>query len=199
MNERPHRSSTWLAIIALLLALVVAPAAFAQEWEEDGNPMATYDQALGGAFGPIIGTGLSYQRWFDGVGLQTAFGATYSPEDSWTGDLLWYLTTVGLQRMLYHETFADWFAGGLYAFGGVSHRGVIPWVYPNDYDNPDAQPTVGAYEPYVAIGGGVGIESVLFRHFSIPVEFGLSVEWQIPSIIPSSAGFIGGVGLRYRF
>jgi hypothetical protein len=188
------------SIVLLSAVLLTAfQSVSAQEWGAEGNPMSQFPQALGGTYGPMIGTGLSYQRWFEGVGIQTAVGAVYSPEEQFSGDLLWYRVTFGLQRILYHETFADWFAGGLYAFGALAHGGRIEWVTePVDTQEP-ADPQPGPFRPLVAVGAGVGIESVLFRHFSVPVEFGLSVEWEIPSVVPVSAGFVGGVGLRYRF
>lgn len=187
------------SLILLALLAITSQSIVSQEWGSEDNPMSSFPQALGGTYGPMIGTGLSYQRWFDGFGLQTAVGAVYSPEEQFSGDLLWYRVTLGLQRMLYHETFADWFAGGLYAFGGLAHGGRIPWVTePVETDEP-VTPQPGPFVPLVAVGAGVGIESVLFRHFSIPVEFGLSAEWEIPSIVPAQAGFVGGVGLRYRF
>lgn len=183
------------ALLGLLLTTVLAGAT-----AETTNPMDAYPRALGGSFGPIIGTGLSFQRWFGETGVQSAAGVIYQPdEEMFSGDILWYLATVGGQRVLYRETFSDWFAGGLYAFAGLAQEGRIRQVasYPEDGAEPEVR--VLPFEPFVAIGGGVGIESVFFRHFSIPVEFGIRVQWLIPSIVPVNAGFVGGVGLRYRF
>jgi hypothetical protein len=187
-------------VVLLLLALVVCSHGFSADQDSD-NPMTTFPRAVGGAFGPLIGTGLSYQQWFSRGGMQAGVGALYTPQEDW-GDLLWYLATVGVMRTLYRETFSPWFAGALYGFLAASHEGRIPWEYPEEsYTEPAVsyEPVAGSYHPYVAVGGGVGIETVLFRHFSIPVEFGMSVQWEIPYPVPSRVGFVGGVALRYRY
>jgi hypothetical protein len=51
----------------------------------------------------------------------------------------------------------------------------------------------GDLEQAVAAGLGIGYEIVLFRHFSLPLQFGYQVEW------PFRVDFCFSGGLRYRY
>ena len=49
--------------------------------------------------------------------------------------------------------------------------------YDADEDWVPAVYEVGSFRPVIGLGGGIGTEIILFRHFSIPLEVGYSVNW----------------------
>ena len=172
-----------------------------------------YPQALGFQYGEISATGLSYQRWGGRTGLMVTGGIIYVPYDA-NSYLMWFETTLDyavgaeVQYRVYGEDFAQWLSGQLYVFAGLKHRGYIPLnVVEEGRVEPDeiwVEPTyaAGSYQPVIGLGGGIGIEIILFRHFSLPLELGYGVDWS------PLAGEIGKqfnvnlrpqVGFRYRY
>lgn len=146
---------------------------------EEKSVYEEFDQALGGFGGEISGWGLSYQQWFDKVGFETAGGFYYDGGSTFT-----YVLGAQAQFMLYEDFYSDWFTGCLYFFTGGKHGGDV---------------TASSYEPGIGIGAGVGVELVLFQHFSLPLEFGYGGVWKLSSIIPVSAGPQIQGGFRYRY
>jgi hypothetical protein len=206
-------------IVLLLSAAFISTAA-----AEDESVFKQYDDALGGFYGEIGGSGLSYQHWFDKFGIQASLGLSYYPEadasyvTSWSTDpvyvdLLNYDVAVEVQYMLYQDSYSDWLDGCLYIFAGGKHSGSIRNKYTyekvvvtpadTELDPYDTFPTTGKTGPYYTpgftAGFGIGFEPVFFTHFSTPLEFGLSGAWELGSIIPVDAGLKVQAGLRYRF
>ena len=89
-----------------------------------------------------------------------------------------------MQFRIFGADFTPWLSGQLYAFVGVKHRGYISvdmivegYCDENFMNCVDPVFAVGSYKPVVGLGGGIGTEIILFRHFSIPVEIGYGVDW----------------------
>ena len=146
---------------------------------EEKSVYNEYDQALGGFYGEIGGKGLSYQQWFDDFGIEAAAGFMYSGGDNFTFNI-----GAQVQFLVYQDSFGDWFTGGLYAWAGALYGATVSNT---------------AYTPAIGIGAGIGVEPVLFEHFSIPLEFGYGGNWGFDSIVPTLAGIKFQGGLRYRF
>ena len=207
-------------LVLLFLIVVFLSAASAEETDA----FETYPDALGGYYGEIGGTGLSYQHWFDKIGIQTALGIFYYPDDmieyatspvynadSYDVDIFVYNIGIEVQYMVYQDSFRDWFDGNLYVFAGGMHDGRIRTtytfeerVYNEDSDNeytdyPKTGESAPFYVPIFSVGFGFGFETVLFNHFSLPFEFGLMGAWELGTAMPVDAGLKIQGGLRYRF
>ncbi len=173
-------SSKKLMIFALMLAIAGA-GLWAQETgqhADGGTVFQRYPSALG-AYGNIMTSGgLTYQRWFDRIGLEATLGGTVQETGSFS-----YNVQGAFQYMLFGEDFAEWFSGALYTNVLLAHTG-------------EGTP---AYTPYAHLGLGVGIEMVFLRHLSTSVEFmyvgGIPLAGQITPVVEFS---VGG-SLKYRF
>ena len=204
-------------ILSILLLFFSTAILFA---EEPINAFTAYPHALGAFIGDLSGYGLSYQQWFGRFGFETAFGGSYTPYSSEecsispSVDILQYAIGIQGQYIVYSgnmiKSFADWLDASLYIFTGILHDGTIGKnckVNPNYSDSnssnesqyiedPNAQPS---FSPKLGTGLGIGIEIVLFKHFSFPIEFGLDSVWALGSIWPERAGYIVQGGFRYRY
>ena len=182
------------------------------------NAFKKYPHALGAFYGELSGYGLSYQQWFDRFGFETALGGYYTPPDCPTStdaksDILQYSVGFQVQYVVFSgnmiEQFSNWLDAALYIFSGVVHNGTVSVQCkenpnydsnnpsePQYIEDPNASPL---YTPQLGTGFGIGIEIVLFKHFSIPTEFGLDSIWAPGSFWPVKAGFIVQSGFRYRY
>jgi hypothetical protein len=202
-----HRICILLAILLLMAGALPA--------DEIVPPYETFPEALGGFYGPFSGSGLHYHRWLGANGFHVSGGIIYIPlGDSawWFGDTtLDYAVGGEYQRRVYGEAFTQWLAGSLYLFAGAMHRGYIPIeLVAEAYEVPDSDPpewvdpvyAAGDYQAELTIGAGIGIELILFGHFSIPLEFGYGVTWT-PTVPDFSDALEVGpniqTGLRYRY
>lgn len=154
-----------------------------------------FPSALGASYGPISGSGLHYHQWRGNLGYQATAGVLYVPfdqESMWNLDLtLDYNLGGEVQRRVYGDAFSNWLTGSLYLFAGGNHRGYIPVVLVQEevYDNNDTpddfsddtyiEPVydTGTFQAELTLGAGIGIEVILFQHFSIPVEVGYGATW----------------------
>lgn len=134
-----------------------------------GTVFQRYPSSLGVSAFTFGGGGLSWQRWFGNTGLEIAAGGIWDPTTT-SSEIYDYTVSATISRMLFSEDFADWFTGGLSiaAIAGHSGREGYRYVYKGEYS--------GSYERYpyspsVFAGVGIGIESVLARHFSEQVQF----------------------------
>lgn len=194
-------------VLTLLLAGTAGIAAQDQEAQDPNTgdekgppPYETYPQALGVAYGPISGTGLHYHLWDEEIGYAASAGVVYLPPAQATGNVLNYVVGGEIQRRVYGDSFARWLAGSLYVFGGGNHRGFIPVVTDATGDTPEY--SAGAFEAEITAGLGIGIEIVLFQHFSIPAEFGYAGSWVFTQPNPADAirvQLYGQTALRYRY
>lgn len=209
-------------VMTLLVIVCVAGTGFTQSQSPD--PVAAYEQfpkALGFAYGPIAGTGLHYHVWGDSLGYQVTAGVLYYPpgdDDSifYFSNSLDYVVGGELQWRVFGEAFAEWFTGALYLFAGASHRGYVPVVlvaggYVDDNDTPDdfeddvwvpEEYANGPFEAQLTAGGGIGIEVVLFRHFSFPFEFGYGATWTATEPVLADALRVNlslQTAVRYRY
>jgi hypothetical protein len=181
------------SLITLALCVtfsLFAGAAFAQEQTPPIDPFDASPSALGvfamnyGITGMVYG--LHYNHWFDRVGFQITGGGNYMPYDGYP--IMDYSVAIQGMYELLSNTFSEKLAGRLYVWGMVGHRG---WLRNSSY----TAPVTTTYVPGLACGVGIGVDFVLFRHFSIPIEFGYSGQFlNDVSATPS----IGG-GLRYRY
>jgi hypothetical protein len=90
------------------------------------------------------------------------------------------------------------------------HRGYIPILGSGGEEIPGTDPIeftpyveeAGTYAAVFTAGVGIGVELILFRHFSFPIEFGYGASWTAtePDL---SAAFVVNLnvqsGLRYRY
>lgn len=182
------KRKTMIAVLVVsLLSAVVLPAAEERNYE-------LFDESLGVQFGNVSGWGLSYQKNFGGSALQATLGLLYDSNASW-GSVLDYVVGAEWQRTLYGDGFANWLDGQIYLLTALTHRGNVSIL---DYTTNELAP----FEATFTAGFGIGVEIVLFKHFSIPVECGYVVSW-----IPTRSGILNQlkvdlhpqVGLRYRY
>lgn len=207
-NTKPSR----IGLVVIVLLVSIGGAVIAQD---TAPPYETFPQALGGFYGPFSGTGLHYQRWFGQTGFHVAGGVIYVPysdTDLWYPDTtLDYAIGGEFQHRVYGEAFTNWLAGSLYLFAGAQHRGFIPVELVADgyYTDPNDESTwvdpvfaVGSFQAQISIGAGIGIELIVFRHFSVPLEFGYGATWTPTEPVLANAFAVGPnvqTGLRYRY
>ncbi|MBU8913984.1 MAG: hypothetical protein KOO61_08180 [Spirochaetales bacterium] len=198
------------AVVVITLLLLFAGPVIAEEVEP---PYETFPEALGGFAGQISGTGLHYHKWIGQNAFQVSGGILYVPldltEEPLFDSTLDYSIGGEFQRRVYGEAFTNWLAGSLYLFAGGRHRGYIPinlvaGGYPDPATELWVEPVfaVGTFQAEVAIGAGIGMELILFRHFSIPIEFGYGATWTMTETDFADAFLVspyGQSGLRYRY
>jgi len=204
---------SYRSVIVMVFLLLLGTAFVAAE--DDRRPDELFPEALGGFYGPFSGSGLHYHRWVGDNAFAVTGGIVYVPFDQadwWVnGTTLDYAIGGEFQRRVYGEAFTNWLAGSLYLFAGGMHRGYIPVVLlAEGYEVPDSDPPeyvdpvygLGTYQAEVTVGAGIGVELILFRHFSVPLEFGYGATWTITEPDPASAFAVGPnvqTGLRYRY
>lgn len=197
-----------MALVALFLILgsVIVAADEIPAYE-------AFPRALGVAVGQISGTGLHYHRWDGPTGWHVSAGVLYLPptDDPWIGSytatVLNYTAGAAFQRRVYADSFTSWLTGSLYLFAGGNHRGYIPRVETSPGDpagDPYVPPEygIGAYAAELTAGVGIGIEIILFRHISIPAEFGYGGTWTMtePDLVNAfRVDLYGQTALRYRY
>jgi hypothetical protein len=207
--------NTRVIITTLCLVLACAPV-FAETKDSAAgliSPASEFPSAAGAFGSSMLGGGLSYQRWFGTAGIAvTAGGMAYPYSDGGVYPVIEYTTSsasvpdfmvynynvqVDLLLKLYSSNFWNWLSGDLYAFLTLAHMGSAGAVYVDKDGDPDTYEDdyykAGPYVPVFAVGVGIGYEIVLFRHFSVPLQFGYMAEY------PISVGFNFSGGLRYRF
>jgi len=175
-------------IIRCLIAagiLILLPFGVSAETETDDAPVyQVNNKALGFQAGSLSGIGLSYHQWFGANGLQITGGVlpSYGYEIS-------YNIGVEYQRIVFGSNANEWLSGALYLFGAGFHGGTV-------------DSSTGAYSPSFGLGIGIGIEIILFEHFSIPIGLvdGVSIT-PLASDPSSTFTFIlmPQIGFRYRY
>ncbi|RKX83826.1 MAG: hypothetical protein DRP57_07150 [Spirochaetes bacterium] len=202
-----------LILIFFLTTALYSPLLFS---DTGTNVYRAYPYALGAFAGELGGTGLSYQQWLGKFGYEVSFGGYYTPPDcSFEPNSVFLTYSIGLQFQyaLFSENllkkFPDWIAASLYLFTGTVHVGSLsqPCKVNPDFNKDDLSSLMylsdtsksPVYTPDFGVGFGIGIEPVLFRHFSFPMEFGIDSIWPLGSLWPDTAGFIVQGGFRYRF
>ncbi|TVQ26707.1 MAG: hypothetical protein EA383_05020 [Spirochaetaceae bacterium] len=191
------RLRVFLLTVVLLFTLVAGLMADnAQEGTTQELNRDRFPEALGFQYGLISGAGLSYQRWFGPTGLQVAGGILYFPAQTATSYPFVLDYSIGLQvnRSVFASDYSDRVSGQLYLVGGVSHGGRID----RDYETSNAGPFV----PSIGLGGGLGIEIVLFEHFSFPIEVLYAGVWEgidRPFNEQIRIDLVPQTGFRYRY
>lgn len=190
-------------LVGIVLLLLAAPLLFAEDANADASQELNRDrfpEALGFQYGEISGSGLSYHRWYGSTGLQIAGGILYFPlaNDTFADFVLDYSLGAQVNSSVFASDYSDRVAGQLYLIGGISHRGFIE----REFNDDTTQYSAGPFVPSIGVGAGLGIEIVLFEHFSIPIELLYAGIWegtnrpfseQIRIDLTPQAGF------RYRY
>lgn len=144
--------------------------ATADKSDRELNIFDQYPSSLGVTLSSMETFGLSWKRWFGKTAFEISAGGMWDPSTT-VGTVYWYAITGALSYRLYAEDFANWFSGGLYlvAYGGHGGKDSIDYVYDSNTDTSDY--IQSGYTPYIYAGGGIGIETVLFKHFSQELQF----------------------------
>jgi hypothetical protein len=159
-------------------------------------PCDTYPNALGfmssSDIVTVSGFNLHYQRWFNNIGMSLSAGGMKSanPADAWGADAI-----VELQYKLSDGNLDSdgVFYGALYAF--VQSGYVIQQSIEYHYDGATSGTTTTTeFSQYIPAGIGVGLEAVLFKHVSMPLEVGFVYRFITNVMTPSAM-----IGIRYRF
>jgi hypothetical protein len=200
---------------AAALCLCIAPLTVSAEGRDSSadlaSPAAEFPNAAGAYGSSMLGGGLSWQHWFGSLGIAVTAGGMAYPYGTYYG--LWeypvsgtgtadfavwnYNVQLDLMYRLYSSNFWNWLSGDLYVFATLAHMGSVDAVFVDedgDFATTDDEYYVaGDYIPAFAIDVGIGYEIVLFRHFSLPLQFGYTVKY------PLYVDFTFSGGLRYRF
>lgn len=186
---------TWMRmVVGLVLGIAVATFLFAAD---PASVVDRFPQALGVQVGRIAGIGISYQKWQDDTGFQVAAAGMYHPLMDDGHDVLNYNAGVEFQYLVYTDDFANWLSGRLYLFAGLNHRGYIEAVL----TEPDTY-VVGDFHPEFGLGGGVGVEAVLFEHFAVVTEMVYAIFWNpIQPVLHEQfmVEILPQISLRYRY
>jgi hypothetical protein len=181
-------------VVGLVLGIAVANPLFAAD---PASVVDRFPRALGVQVGRIAGIGISYQKWQDDTGFQVAAAGMYHPLMDDGHDVLNYNAGVEFQYLVYTDDFANWLSGRLYLFAGLNHRGYIEAVLiaPDTY-------AVGDFHPEFGLGGGVGVEAVLFEHFAVVTEMVYALFWNpIQPVLHEQfmVEILPQISLRYRY
>jgi len=188
-------------LISVLFCLVLGVSSV---WAD----LADFPSALGvfGGMSPSANSGyggLHYQRWFSKFGIQAEGGIFYVPASK---DLNYSIVLDGLFPV-YNNDFSEKLGGRVYLFGSAGHNAstfLVPEVGVWDETTSDYKitaPEQRYFNPKIFAALGIGIEVVLFQHFSIPLHFGYAADIPVNNL-PGNELYIGftfGGGLRYRF
>lgn len=180
-----------MGFVLVMLVMAAATPLFAVDSVVDQFP-----QALGVQVGRIAGIGISYQRWQGDTGFQVAAGGMYHPLMDDGHDVLNYNAGLEFQYLVYTDDFANWLSGRLYLFAGINHRGYIEALAVGDTY------VVGDFHPEFGLGGGVGVEAVLFEHFAVVTEMVYALFWNpIEPVLHEQfvVEILPQISLRYRF
>lgn len=197
-----HRYAT-VMLAATILAVGAVGSLAADEHDDQLAPWDEYSRALGissipdpGAEGLFPVPALSYQRWRESWGWQGSLGVVY-------GDLTGLQYGASLQTMfpIFGRAPVDWYAGRLYWWLGAAHTGRYLVTDQRNFENVVVTPA-GTFIPSIVASGGIGVESVLWRNISIPLDLGYAAGWYgKPGGITEqiTVGFTANIALRYRY
>lgn len=193
MNIRHNRvnSAHFLAFCMIFVFFSVFETAADESTKKFADPaLQEYPSALGISLSTIENVGLSWKRWFGNVGLEVAAGGFWDPSST-IGNIYWYSVSAAVSRRLFAEEFSDWFSGGLDLVFLAGHAGEDGY----EYDALTSNFIRTGYLPYFHVGAGIGIEVLLFRHFSQELQFLYSAR------LLNNPGIHLGVNasFRYRF
>lgn len=173
-----------ILFLSVCIYVFIAAVAYAQEL-----PFQRFPRALGVQVGRVAGIGLSYQHWDGSWGYQVVAGGLYHPLTGDGQDL--YVYNAGIEGLysLFEDDFASWLSGRVYLFAGINHRGY-------------QETASDDFNPEFAFGSGVGVEALLFEHFSIATEMAYVLLWMPIQGQPHqqfALEMLPQVSLRYRF
>ncbi|MFP4365170.1 MAG: hypothetical protein ACLFR1_15010 [Spirochaetia bacterium] len=194
--------------IVLIVCILVILSSFAiaedVQWprENENTVFNRFSHFLGGGFGSVSGNGIIYQQWFDSLGLRGSFLIGLNPnieESSFFMIDTLFLYEVGIEGMyqMYSVDFFEWFSNVIYLNLFLDHAGRVP-----RFNTSTGEYTVGEFEYGFTLGGGYGIEMVLFEHLSNYIDFGYHVSWNsAASSLPEQflVNFYIKSGLGYRY
>ncbi|MBI9102115.1 MAG: hypothetical protein JEY99_06855 [Spirochaetales bacterium] len=178
-------------IIFILVVFTVIPFIFGENNPAEETVFDLHKEALGFQAGELAGYGLSYFKEMEnGKSIQFAGGAYYGADIGFFESLLNYNLGVELHFPVYRDEYSRFFAGQLYIFTGLNHNGYIN----NEWNTISEEYERGGFNTAFSSGFGIGIELILFRHFSIPLELGYVASWT-----PTLAGdFLDQFGVNLR-
>ena len=176
-----------IRIAAIIICSITVSMGYAEENiatinNTFANALGFYAASIGASSGLY---GLHYQHWAGDFGFQITGGGTYTPNYYFSGgSLLDYSVALEGLWTVYGGEYVRDIAGRLYLWAMGGHHGYLD-------DTDDTQNFVVNFTS----GLGIGIETILYQHFSIPIEFGYTAEFPTET----SFGFSFGAGLRYRY
>jgi hypothetical protein len=194
MNKR-----VFLVIILFLCCFSL----WADEHSKDSAAKTTFEEypnAIGFFATSDAGAGLSYQRWGNKIGFSVMAGLVYYPDDLYFSRSLDYSVYLEAAFPLFGQDLTSWLSGIVYLFGGGFHGGYILQEWVDDDMDYTTEPVKvsGPFTPYIGVSAGIGIEAVLFRHFSSSLEMGYAPIWRYNPYKFFVPFMIQG-GFRFRF
>lgn len=169
MRKRSQRiQAQYMLLICIFLCFFTLSEIFADEPPKTNTTPALqeYPSALGISLSTIGNVGLSWKHWFGITGTEVTVGGLWDPAAT-VGNIYWYSVSAAVSHRLFSEDFADWFSGGLDLVLLLGHAGEDGF----DYDVGSSNYIRIGYVPYLYLGAGIGIEMVMFRHFSQELQF----------------------------
>jgi hypothetical protein len=176
--------------IAFMAMAGVAGAQGAQKGHE--TVFDQYPSSLGFCVGSPEIVGLTWKHWFGRTGLEVTAGGTYDPVATYS-DIYFYSVTAGLSHRLLAEDFASWFSGGLSLIGFIGHTGRSGYQYQEGEGGGQGTYAPSGYKPAFFAAAGIGIESVLFKHFSQELDFVYVAQFL------NNPGVFFGIVMSYRY
>lgn len=191
-------------VTLLLLLTIVGALVFAQNEDSVAgteSPGVLFPDSIG-FFGSLVEYfGLSWQSWAGRFGYAITAGGLALPNGGgfWgeeAKEIDFYSWSYNIELDLLYKLFSsninEWFSGDLFVYSQLGHRGYSePEITSADED--ETIYVAGPYRVEFMAGLGVGFETVIFRHFSIPIMLGYVIK------LPLEVNFNVGLGLRYRF
>jgi hypothetical protein len=161
------------------LLLFAGPLAAQSSTDAAAENLSRFDEALGGFASFVGGTGLSYQEWRSRFGWQVTAGGYYLPSEQG-----WYAVGVEGMYRIHAAALSDWFDSALYTVAGLGHYA--------DIDG-------SGFRGSLTAGVGLGVESIFFEHFSVPIELLYTGEFVLNTLDLGSIGLQPAAGFRFRY
>jgi hypothetical protein len=171
----------WLFVVFLSLAISLSAL-----HAEGPTAFDEFRQALGLSAGTLGNYGLSYAFWVPPFGLSATGYAFYNQAAGASGDPFMYALTLEFMYRLAASDFSEAFGTQAYLFLAGNASSGLPLYDASLGDN-------------AGLVAGIGVETLLFRHFAFSLEAGYFVAFPFVDPTRPLVNLMGQTSFRYRF
>lgn len=176
-----------IMVAAVLMGLGVT-AAFAENVDYNKNAIGVYVLGADNTIG-----GIQYEHRFNDLISTKVNTYIYYSGSEYSTYPMNYNVDLEVDFTLFEDTISKFCTSRLFVYGLAGNSGYL--IRPSEYVNDEYVYYPLKYENSVVLSAGFGFDFVFFKHLSIPCQFGFMGNFPYDA----SAGFCGGIGLRYSW